>query len=81
MRTSGYKHRAGYRSVIWKRSFDFYEKLCVSLFNKDCEHTSVKEKKNHITIYADVVNLIFSVDVSENVVFFLDENFYPFIIG
>lgn len=80
MRRSGYKHRAGYRSVIWKRSFDFCEKLCVSLFNKECENISFKEK-THITIYEDVVILIFSVRVSENVVFFFDENFYCLIIG
>lgn len=81
MRRSGYKHRAGYRSVIWKRSFDFCEKLCVSLFNKECENISFKEKKIHITIYEDVVILIFSVDVSENVVFFFDENLYCLITG
>lgn len=51
MRRSGYKHRAGYRSVIWKRSFDFCEKLCVSLFNKECENISFKEKNSYYYLW------------------------------
>lgn len=42
---------------------------------------SLLKKKNHITIYEDVVILIFSVRVSENLVFFFDENLYCLIIG
>lgn len=42
---------------------------------------SLLKKKIHITIYEDVVILIFSVRVSENLVFFFDENLYCLIIG
>lgn len=52
--------------------------LCLT---KSVRISLLKKKKIHITIYEVVVILIFSVRVSENVVFFFDENFYCLIIG